>query len=35
MYYLFFEFYSIKPSHFIETKTYVKLNPNAANTAHT
>ena len=30
-----YEFYSIKPSHFTETKVYVKLDPYAANTAHT
>ena len=29
-----YEFYSIKPSHLTETKIYVKLDPKAANTAH-
>ena len=29
-----YEFYSIKPSSFNETKIYVKLEPKAANTAH-
>ena len=29
-----YEFYSIKPSHFTETKIYVKLDPKAVNTAH-
>ena len=33
-FFCFLKFYSIKPSHFTKTKTYVKLDPKAANTAH-
>ena len=29
-----YEFYSMKPSYFTETKIYVKLDPKVANTAH-
>ena len=29
-----YKFYSIKPSHFTETKIYVKLDPKAADTEH-
>ena len=31
----FFKFYSIKPSHFTETKIDVKLDPKSAHTANT
>ena len=34
MYVCIYEFYSVKPSHFIETKIYVKLDPTTANTVY-
>ena len=34
MYLCIYEFYSVNPSHFIETKIYVKLDPTTANTVY-